>query len=162
MKHRDIGTTVVQGIHQCQTYLYPRQFHNTFDQNASIMSQLKNTQLELSNSIKQNAILTTQHYLNMAPSYEGKDTKQFHHWLDGVIRLAHQYNMPYSTVVSVTSRGSVHRCVKELISQNLTLDEIKVKLHDRFSECASVAAAQNKLFCQTFRHICKTLNKPIY
>ena len=23
MKHRDIGTTIVQGIHQCQTYLYP-------------------------------------------------------------------------------------------------------------------------------------------
>ena len=94
----------------------PPQFHNTFDQNASIMSQLNNTQLELSNSIKQNAILTTQHYLSMAPSSDGKDPKQFHHWLDEAIRLAHQYNMPYSTVVSVTSRGSVHRCVKELIS----------------------------------------------
>ena len=69
------------------------------------MSQLNNTQLELSNSIKQNVILTTQHYLSMAPSYDGKDPKQFHHWLDEVIRLAHQYNMPYSTVASVTSTG---------------------------------------------------------
>ena len=68
----------------------PPQFHNTFDQNASIMSQLDSTQPELSNSRKQNAILTTQYYLSMAPSYDGKDPKQFHHWLDEVIRLAHQ------------------------------------------------------------------------
>ena len=70
-----------------------------------------------------------------------------HDWVDEVIRVAHQCNMPYSTVASVTSRGSVYRCVKELISQNLTWDEIKVKLHERFSECISVAAAQNKLSC---------------
>ena len=83
----------------------PLQLHNTFDQNASIMSQLNNTQPELSNSINQNTILTTQHYLSMVPSYHGKDPKQFHHWLDEVIRLAHQYNMPHSTVAAVTSRG---------------------------------------------------------
>ena len=62
------------------------QLHNTFDENTSIMSQLNNAQLELSNSIKQNAILTTQHHLIMAPSYDGKDLKQFHQWLDKVIR----------------------------------------------------------------------------
>ena len=111
------------------------------------MSQLNNTQLKLSNSIIQNAILTTQHYLGMALSCDGKDPKQFHHWLDEVIRLAHLYNMPYSTVALVTSRGSVHRCIKELISQNSTWDEIKVKLCERFSECTSVAAAQNRLPC---------------
>ena len=55
--------------------------------------------------------------------------------------------MPCSTVASVASRGSVHRCVKELISQKSTWDEIKVKLCERFSECTSVAAAQNKLSC---------------
>ena len=64
----------------------PQQLHNTFYQNASVMSKLNNTQLELSNSIKQNAILTTQHYLSMAPSYDWTDPKQFHHWLDEVIR----------------------------------------------------------------------------
>ena len=55
--------------------------------------------------------------------------------------------MPYSTVSSVTLRSSVHRCVKELISQNLALYEIKVKLCERFSECTGVAVAQNKLSC---------------
>ena len=55
--------------------------------------------------------------------------------------------MPYSGVASVTSRGSVHTYVKELISQNSTWDEIKVKLHGRFSECTSIAAAENNLSC---------------
>ena len=119
----------------------PPQLHNTFDQNTSSMSQLNNTQLELSNSIKQNAILTTQHYLCMVPDYDVKDLQQFHHLLDEVIRSAHQYNMPYSGV------ASVHRYVKELISQNSTWDEIKVELHERFSECTSIAASQNKLSC---------------
>ena len=121
--------------------------HNTLDQNTSIMPQLNNTQLELSNSIKQNAILIAQHYLSMAPSYDGKDPKQLNLWFDEVSRLAHHYNMPYSGVASVTSRGSIHRCVKELISQNSTWDEIKVKLCEKFSECTSTATAQNKLSC---------------
>ena len=34
-----------------------------------------------------------------------------------------------------------------MISQNLTWGEIKVNLHERFSEYTSVAAAQNKLSC---------------
>ena len=55
--------------------------------------------------------------------------------------------MPYSGVASVTLRASVHRYIKELISQNSTWDEIKVKLHERFYECTSIAAAQNKLSC---------------
>ena len=97
--------------------------------------------------MRQNAILTTQHYLSITPSYDGKDPKQFHHWFDEVLRLAHQYNMPYSGVALVTSRGSVHKYVKELMSQNSTWDEIKVKLCERFCECTSIAAPPKKLFC---------------
>ena len=77
------------------------QLHNTTpDHNSSIMLQLNNTQLQLSNSLRHNAILTKQHYLSMAPSYDEKDPKQFHHWLDEVVRLAHQYNFAYTEVTS--------------------------------------------------------------
>ena len=83
----------------------------------------------------------------MAPSCDARDPKQFHHWLDEVVRLAHQYNLAYTEVASITSMGTVHRYVKELISQNLAWTEIKVKLCERFSECTSTAVAQNKLSC---------------
>ena len=79
------------------------------------MLQLNNTQLELSNSLRHNSILTIHQYLSMAPSYDGKDPKQFHYWLDEVIRLAHQYNLVYTEGALITSRGSAHRYVKELI-----------------------------------------------
>ena len=111
------------------------------------MLQLNSTQLELPNSLRQNAILTTQHYLSMAPSYDGKDPKQFHNWLDEVVRLAHQYNLAYTEVALTTSRGSVHRYVKELISKNLVCPLIKIKLCKRFSEWTNTATAQNGFSC---------------
>ena len=55
----------------------------------------------------------------MTPSYDGDHPKQLHHWLDEVVRLDPQYNLAYTEVASTTSRGSEHRYVKELISQNL-------------------------------------------
>ena len=45
----------------------------------------------------------------MAPSYDGKDTKQFYTWLDEVERLSIQYGMAKTEVAQITSRGSVHQ-----------------------------------------------------
>ena len=86
-----------------------------------------------------------QHHLNMAPSYDGKDPKQFYTWLDDTERLSTQYTMTKIEVAQITSRGSVYKYIQELIAQNYAWDVIKVKLRERFSECTSTAAAQNKL-----------------
>ena len=50
----------------------------------------------------------------MAPSYDGKDPKQFYTWLDEVERLSIQYEMPKTEVAQITSRGSVHKYIQEL------------------------------------------------
>ena len=81
----------------------------------------------------------------MAPSYDGKDSKQFYTWLDEVERLSIQYEMSKTEVAQITSRASVHKYIQELKLQNFGWDTIKVKLRERFSDCTSTAAAQNKL-----------------
>ena len=89
--------------------------------------------------------INKQHHLNMAPSYDGKDPKQVYTWLDDIERLSNQYTMTKTEVAQITSRGSVHKYIQELKLQNYSWDVIKVKLRERFSDCTSTAAAQNKL-----------------
>ena len=72
--------------------------------------------------------INKQHHLNMAPSYDGKDPKQFYTWLDEVERLSIQYEMSKTEVAQITSRGSVHKYIQELKLQNFGWDTIKVKL----------------------------------
>ena len=100
---------------------------------------------QLSTSLNNQTLVNTQHYLNMAPSYDGKDPKQFYTWLDEISRLSSQYNLPEIKVAENTSRGSVHRYINEMGRQNMHWDLIKIKLRERFSDCSSSAAAQNKL-----------------
>ena len=100
---------------------------------------------EFSATLNMQTQINKQHHLNMAPSYDGKDTKQFYTWLDEVERLSIQYGMAKTEVAQITSRGSVHKYIQELQLQNLGWDTIKVKLRERFSDCTSTAAAQNKL-----------------
>ena len=64
----------------------------------------------------------------MAPSYDGKDPKQFYTWLDDIERLITQYTMTKTEVAQITSRGSVYKYSQELKSQNYAWDVIKVKL----------------------------------
>ena len=100
---------------------------------------------ELSYSLNMQTQINKQHQLNMAPSYDGKDPKQFYTWLDDIERLSIQNTMTKTEVAQITSRGSVHKYIQELKSQNYAWDVIKVKLRERFSDCTSTAAAQNKL-----------------
>ena len=100
---------------------------------------------ELSYSLNMQTQINKQHHLNMAPSYDGKDPKQFYTWLDDIERLSIQYTMSKTEVAQITSRGSVHKYIQELKLQNYAWDVIKVKLRERFSDCTSTAAAQNKL-----------------
>ena len=100
---------------------------------------------ELSYSLNMQTQINKQHHLNMAPSYDGKDPKQFYTWLDDIERLSNQFTMTKTEVAQITSRGSVYKYIQELKLQNYTWDIIKVKLRERFSDCTSTAAAQNKL-----------------
>ena len=89
--------------------------------------------------------INKQQHLNMAPSYDGKDPKQFYTWLNDIERLSIQNTMTKTEAAQITSRGSVHKYIQELKLQNYPWDVIKVKLRERFSDCTSTAAAQNKL-----------------
>ena len=100
---------------------------------------------EFSATLNMQTQINKQHHLNMPPSYDGKDTKQFYTWLDEVERFSIQYGMAKTEVAQITSRESVHKYIQELKLQNLGWDTIKVKLRERFSDCTSTAAAQNKL-----------------
>ena len=99
---------------------------------------------ELSYSLNMQTQINKQHHLNMAPSYDGKDPKQFYTWLDDIERLSNQFTMTKTEVAQITSRGSVYKYIQELKLQNYTWDIINVKLRERFSDCTSTAAAQNK------------------
>ena len=100
---------------------------------------------ELSYSLNMQTQINKQHHLNMAPSYDGKDQKQFYTWLDDIERLSNQFTMTKTEVAQITSGGPVYKYIQELKLQNYTWDIIKVKLRERFSDCTSTAAAQNKL-----------------
>ena len=71
--------------------------------------------------------INKQHHLNMAPSHDGKDPKQFYTWLDDIKRLTIQNTMTKTEVAQITSR-SFHKYIQELKSQNYAWDVIKVKL----------------------------------
>ena len=100
---------------------------------------------ELSYSLNMKTQINKQRQLKMDPSYDGKDPKQFYTWLDDIERLSIQNTMTKTEVAQITSRGSVLKYIQELKSQNYAWDVIKVKLGERFSDCTSTAAAQNKL-----------------
>ena len=100
---------------------------------------------ELSYSLNMQTQINKQQHLNMAPSYDGKDPKQFYTWLDDTERLSNQFTMTKTEVAQITLRGPVYKYFQELKLQNYTWDIIKVKLRERFSDCTSAAAAQNKL-----------------
>ena len=80
---------------------------------------------ELSYSLNMQTQINKQHHLNMAPSYDGKDPKQFYTWLDDIERLSTQYTMTKTEVAQITSRGSVYKYIQELKAQNYAWDVIK-------------------------------------
>ena len=92
----------------------------------------------------QNSI-AKQQLLIQAKAYDGKDPHGIFDWLDEINRLSSQNGYTQLEVAIQTSRGSVHRYLQELQQQGLEWDKIKFKLRERYSDCSSSAAAQNKL-----------------
>lgn len=100
---------------------------------------------ELSTSITIQTQIAKQQLLLQAKAYDGKDPKELYTWLDEISRLSSQNGYTQIEVATQTSRGSVHRYVTDLAKQNLGWDRIKTLLRERYSDCSSSAAAQNKL-----------------
>ena len=89
--------------------------------------------------------IAKQQLLIQAKAYDGKDPQEIFDWLDEINRLSSQDGYTQLEVAIQTSRGSVHRYLQELQQQGLEWDKIKFKLRERYSDCSSSAAAQNKL-----------------
>ena len=116
------------------------------DPNLTFNSTLNNSAInELSSSILLQTQIAKQQLLIQAKPYDGKNPTELYHWLDEVNRLSSQNGYTHIEVATQTSRGSVHRYITELVKQNLEWDKIKTLLRERFSDCSSSAAAQNKL-----------------
>ena len=68
------------------------------------------------NAIQESLALSTnsfrKHYLSAAKSCDGKDPKEFEHWLDDVQRLATLTKRSPEDVALATSLGSLHRHVR--------------------------------------------------
>ena len=88
------------------------------------------------NAIKERLALSAnrfrEHYLSTAKPYDGKDPKEFEHWLDDVQRLATLTKKSPEDVALATSRGSLHRHVRELHNNGSTWESIKTQLQGTF------------------------------
>ena len=109
--------------------------------NQSFIDSFASSQDKLAESIKQSMLAN----LNSAPSYDGNDPQKFQNWLDEVTRLQHQYHTDFLTIAITTSRGQLNKHLMKLKEENFDWEVIKSKLRERFSDCTSIAAAQNKL-----------------
>ena len=75
-----------------------------------------------------------EHYLSTAKPCDGKDPKEFEHWLDDVQRLATLAKKSPEELALMTSRGSLHRHVRELHNNDSTWEAIKTQLQGTFSD----------------------------
>ncbi|MCG8626199.1 MAG: retrotransposon gag domain-containing protein, partial [Proteobacteria bacterium] len=132
---------VIQLQQQLQAALHrhtPPQYppHQTFD--TTVNDTLIHNMTLQTSIAKQNLLL-------QAKAYDGKDPKELFDWLDEIDRLSSQNGYTHLEVAIQTSRGSVHKYLQDLQKQRLDWDKIKFKLRERYSDCSSAAAAQNKL-----------------
>ena len=86
-----------------------------------------------------------EHCLSTAKPCEGKDPKEFEHWLDDVQRLATLAKRHPEDVALFTSRGSLHRHVRELHNNGSTWEAIKTQLQGTFFDYGSSTMARHRL-----------------
>ena len=101
------------------------------------------------NAIQESLALTAnsfrEPYLTTAKPCDGKDPKEFEHWLDDVQRLATLMKKGPEDVALATSRGSLHRHVRELHNNGSTFEAIKTQLQGTFAEYGSSTMARHRL-----------------
>ena len=86
-----------------------------------------------------------EHYLPTAKPCDGKDPKEFEHWLDDVLRLATLAKKSPEDVALATSRGLLHRHMRELHNNGSTWEAIKTQLQGTLSVYGSSTMARHRL-----------------
>ena len=104
---------------------------------------LQNNAIQESLALSANSF--REHYLSSAKPCDGKDPKEFEHWLDDVQGLATLTKKSPEDVALATSRGSLHRYVREPHNYGSTLEDIKTQLQGTFSDYGSSTIARHKL-----------------
>ena len=103
----------------------------------------------LHESLRQSVTASKEHYLSSAKSCDGKIAQDFSIWLEDVSRISGVSGKDPESVALATSRGSLHKYVRELHSSGKRWSSMNPLLQERFSECGNSTMAKHKL--TTFR-----------
>ena len=118
---RQAETSALQNqIHQLNASMQQQQYYaNMFTNSSSVFpnttypplsvppnqSSLNSPLIqELSYSLNIQTQINKHHHLNMAPSYDGKDPKQFYTWVDDIERLSIQNTMTKTEATQIYSK----------------------------------------------------------
>ena len=104
---------------------------------------LQNNAIQESLALSANSF--REHYLSTAKPCDGKDPKEFEHWMDDVQRLATLAKKSPENVTFATSRGSIHRHVRGLHNNSSTWEAIKTQLQGTFTDYGSSTMARHRL-----------------
>ena len=114
-----------------------------------VLDRFESSLILQNNAIQESLALSAnsfrEHYLPAAKPSDGKDPKEFEHWLNDVQRLATLTEKSPEDVALATSRGSLHRHVRELHNNGLTWEAIKTQIQGTFSDYGSSTMARHKL-----------------
>ena len=120
---------------QAPTYTHNASMDNSL---TMILGRFERSLTLQNNAIQESLVLSAnsfrEHYLSTAKPCDGKDPKEFEHWLDDVQRLATIAKMSLEDVALATSRVSLHRHVRELHNNCSTWEAIKTQLQETFSD----------------------------
>ena len=99
----------------------------------------------LHESLRQSVAASKEHYLSNTKLCDGKIAQDFSIWLEDVSRISNITCKDPESVALVTSRGSLHKYVRELHSSGKHWSAMKPLLQERFSECGNSTMAKHKL-----------------
>ena len=103
----------------------------------------------LHESLRQSVTASKEHYPSNAKLCDGKTALDFSIWLEDVSRISTISCKDPESVALATSRGSLHKYVRELHSLGKHWSAMKPLLQEGFSEFGNSTMAKHKL--TTFR-----------
>ena len=98
----------------------------------------------LHESLRQSVTASEEHYLSSAKSCDGKIAQDFSIWLEDVSRISGVSGKDPESVALATSRGSLHKYVRELHSSGKHWSAMNPLLQERFSECGNSTMVKHR------------------
>ena len=99
----------------------------------------------LHESLRQSVTASKEHYLSNAKPCDGKITLDLSTWLEDVSRISTISCKDPESVALTTSRGSLHKYVRELHSLGTHWSAMKLLLQERFLEYGNSTMAKHRL-----------------